>query len=257
MKQKMINLGLFFKSKITNSDMFPLVVNFTCDGKNNFQTFFGGFLSIIIKMLVFGIAISLTITIIQKGNSSFNVTTIQQDMTSDEEKYYFAQKDIFIGITLVGPDSDLLLNSSYFNFEMNQVSYFRDNSSIGSSFNKTNIPFEYWKVDVSKIESSISQTIKDRKYLCPKNKDIYVRSNYNTDRYETFEISFSKCQGNYWRSDSEIDSIFANNIVELQIISTYFDINDYVNPVHYIAFKIKDINFNVYSFYTKNFKIAR
>ena len=138
----------------------------------------------------------------------------------------------------------------YFIYQkFNNCSYFRDNNSIGSSFNKTNIPFEYWKVDVSKIESSISQTIKDRKYLCPKNKDFYVRSNYNSDRYETFEISFGKCQGNYWRSDSEIDSIFANNIVELQIISTYFDINDYVNPVHYISFKIKVINVNFHLLY--------
>ena len=134
MKQKMINLGLFFKSKITNSDMFPLVVNFTCDGKNNFQTFIGGFVSIIIKMLVLAIAISLTITIIKKGNSSFNVTTIQQDMTSDEEKYYFAQKDIFIGITLVGPDSDLLLDPSYFNFEMNQVTTINQLNQHWSSY---------------------------------------------------------------------------------------------------------------------------
>ena len=136
MKQKIIKIGWFFKSKIFDSDMFPLIVNFTCDGKNHFRTFFGGFVSIIIKMLVLAIAILLTITIISKGNSSFNVTTIQQDMTNDNEKYYFTQKDIFIGITLVGPNSDLLLDPSYFNFEMNQVSYFRDNSSIGSSSNK-------------------------------------------------------------------------------------------------------------------------
>ena len=102
MKQKIIQLGSWLKTKITSYDFYPKIVNFTCDGNDKFQTFFGGIVSVMIRVFIFVIAIWLIAMIINKEKSTFSVTTIQKDLTNDEEKHYFAKKDIFIGLSLVG-----------------------------------------------------------------------------------------------------------------------------------------------------------
>ena len=102
MKQKIIKLGSWLKTKITNYDMYPKIFNFTCDGNDKFNTFFGGIVSVMIRIFIFVIAILLTVIIINKEKSTFSVTTTQRDLTNDEEKHYFAKKDIFIGLNLVG-----------------------------------------------------------------------------------------------------------------------------------------------------------
>ena len=55
-----------------------------------------------IRILIFALAVWLIIMIINKEKSTFSVTTIQKDLTNDEEKHYFAKNDIFIGLNLVG-----------------------------------------------------------------------------------------------------------------------------------------------------------
>ena len=102
MKQKIVKLGSLFKTKITNYDLYPKVVNFTCDGDDKFKTFFGGIVSVMIRIVIFVIAILLSTMIINKEKSTFSVTTTQKDLTNDEEKHYFAKKDIFVGLNLIG-----------------------------------------------------------------------------------------------------------------------------------------------------------
>ena len=102
MKQKIIQLGSLLKTKIMNYDLYPKIVNFTCDGNDKFKTFFGGIVSVLIRIFIFVIAIWLSVMIINKQKSTFSVTTTQKDLTNDEEKHYFAKNDIFIGLNLVG-----------------------------------------------------------------------------------------------------------------------------------------------------------
>ena len=100
MKEKIAQLGSWLKTKITNYDLYPKVVNFTCDGDDKFQTFFGGIVSVMIRIFIFVIAILLTVMIINKEKSTFSVTSIQKDLTNDKEEHYFAQNDIFYWIKL-------------------------------------------------------------------------------------------------------------------------------------------------------------
>ena len=118
----MFKLGSLLQTKITRSDLYPNVVNFICDSKEKFKTFFGGIVSIMLRIMIFVIAVLLIVTIINRSNLTFSLTTIQKDLTIDEEKHYFAKNDIFIGLSLIGPNPEILLDHSYFTLEIDRDS---------------------------------------------------------------------------------------------------------------------------------------
>ena len=192
MKQKILKVWSCVHSKITHSDLYSKTVNFTCDGKEKFQTFFGGAVSIIIRIFVIAIAISLSVTIVQRSNSTFSVTTFQRDLANDKENHYFAKNDIFFNLKLLGPNPEVLLDPTYFDLQINQVNYYRDNSNNGSSAKYKSIPYEYCGDNVPQVQKDIRKSTDYAKYICPKNKDFYIRSNYNSDSYEIIQIDISK-----------------------------------------------------------------
>ena len=65
MKQKIFNLCSKLKIKITHYDLYPKIVNFTCDENDKFKTFFGGIMSVMIRILIFALAVWLIIMIIK------------------------------------------------------------------------------------------------------------------------------------------------------------------------------------------------
>ena len=48
----MKKFGGFIKQKITDFDLYPKTINFTLWGKDQFQTFFGGTVSLVIRILI-------------------------------------------------------------------------------------------------------------------------------------------------------------------------------------------------------------
>ena len=61
-------------SKITDMDAFEQNITFAYNGSNSFKTFIGGFVSLIIRLLILAIAIFVSITVIQRSNTSKLVT---------------------------------------------------------------------------------------------------------------------------------------------------------------------------------------
>ena len=171
MKQKMVRFGSWLKTKIIHSDLYPKVVNFSCDDKGKFKTLFGGIVSVMLRIMIFTIAVSLIVEIFSKSNSKFSLTTIQKDLTNDEEKHYFAQNDIFIGLNLIGPNSEILLDPSYFTLQIQQANYVNDNTINGVPQNSSQISYEYWNIDHPQFKNFLSNTTKSFKYICPKFKD--------------------------------------------------------------------------------------
>ena len=64
------------------------------------------------------------------------------------------------------------------------------------------------------------------------NTNYFVRANLNSDNFEAIEISLAKWSGTNCKSDNEIDSIVNSSFVDFEVISAFFDNNDYENPVH-------------------------
>ena len=228
----MLNIWSFVYSKITHSDLYPKTVSFTWDGKEKFQTFFGGVVSVIIRIFIIAIATSLSVTIVQRSNSTFSVTTFQRDLANDKENHYFAKNDIFFNLKLLGPNPEILLDPTYFDLQINQVSYSRDNSQYGLSSKYKSIPYEYCGDNVPQVQKDIKNLTDYAKYICPKNKDFYIRSNYNSDSYEIIQIDVKKWSGDFWKSDKEIFDTLSSHFIDFGLVSNYFDFSNYSNPVN-------------------------
>ena len=41
-----------------------------------------------------------------------------------------------------------------------------------------------------------------------------------------------KCSGSNWKTDSEIESVLNSHYVDVAMVSTYLDFNDYESPTH-------------------------
>ena len=133
-----------------------------------------------------------------------------------------------------GPNSDILGDPKYFDLQIRQTHYARGSDSTAQEISSKNIPFEYWNINSTKYGIFLSNSTKNLKFLWPKFDDYFIRSNYNSDNYEIFEINFNKWKGSAWKSDNEMESIFSKNYLEVGIVSTYFDFNNYDNPVQYL-----------------------
>ena len=134
-----------------------------------------------------------------------------------------------------GPKPEILVDPDYFDLEIHQIHYTRDNSTYFQNISSINIPFEYWNINSTQYDSLLSNSTKNLKYLCPNFKDYFIRANYNSDNYEVIEINFNKWHGSTWKSDAEMESVFSTHYLEVGIISTYLDFNNYDKPVQYIS----------------------
>ena len=71
------------------------------------------------------------------------------------------------------------------------------------------------------------------------NTNFYVRANFNSNNYEVIQINVFKWLGQSWKSDIEIENVINTHTFQLAILSSYFDFDDYDNPVHYY---LQDMN---------------
>ena len=186
----------------------------------------------IIKVSIFVISVSLLITIFQRSNFSFYVSTIQKDLTNDNEKHYFAKNDVYFAIELRGPNPEIILDPTYFTFEILQTNIYKDKSSIANKYNSTKIQFEFCGNSIPQIAKSLSSVTDFSKYICPTNRDFFVRSNFNSKNCGIIQLSLHKCTGLSWKSNAEIENAFSSHVIDFNIVSSYFDFSDYENPVH-------------------------
>ena len=96
--------------------MYPTKVNFTIKGEQEFKTLLGGIVSTIVRCVVFMIGLILTVTIFQRGKITASINTIFRDLTNNSEKHYFTKDNTYFALKMRGPDSDKLLDQTYFQF---------------------------------------------------------------------------------------------------------------------------------------------
>ena len=114
-------------------------------------------------------------------------------------------------------------------------------SNISLWIFNVNFIYRFKKINLVKCDDKfpfVSQSLYEdnniEEYYCPENKDYYIVSNYNSPEFQSLKIYISECNStkhSYWRSPSEIEMFIKNNIVDLKIIYSYFDFENFENPV--------------------------
>ena len=121
----------YVKKSIICSDMFGAEVKLWFEGQSSFKTVIGGLSTVIIKLTSFAIMIWMLVNIIQRNNSTKNISKLITDLSTDTTKHYIGKSTFAYAIKLQGPNPNLIFDSSYFTFEFNQVEYIRANTTKG------------------------------------------------------------------------------------------------------------------------------
>ena len=153
-------------------------------------------------------------------------------MTNDTTEHYFANKTVYFALKMMGPSPEKMLDSTYFNFVMAQSQYLKNTNSYGYNVTYKPIEYEYWGNKLPYVDNLANDKINLTTYIWPKSTNFFLRANYNSDNYEIIQIILSKWNGTNWKTDSEINQVLNTHYIDIEIVSAYFDFNDYENPIH-------------------------
>ena len=188
-------------------------------------------MSVVVRWTVLVIGLILTVSIFQRSKITASINSVFKDLTYNSEKHYFTNDKVYFALKLKGPNSDKLLDPTYFNFELRQAHYELSSNDNGFTYTFTPIEYEFWGDKFPNVDRSLYDRIGLQTYICPKNTDFFVSGNFNSLNYEAIQVSLSKWTGSNWKSDDEIDKALLNSYIDFQVLSTYFDFTDFVNPV--------------------------
>lgn len=237
------------KNKVKSADSYATTVQMTFNGKRKFSTFYGGIISLIIKTIIIMYAILLTIRIFRKSDSEKLTSTMIKDLSKDTEQHFIGKGTFAFAVRLIWPNPELLLDTSYFSFMVNNAQYSR-NSTFQNQKKTTTIEMETWGDKFPNVNSDIYDKVGLATFLCPKNTDYYLQANYHSDNYSGIEIFVRKCASGSCQSDATIQGVLDTHQVELALLNSYYDFEDYEEP---IKTYLEDTNiFSLNSFITNS-----
>eukprot|EP00347_Sterkiella_histriomuscorum_P017061 403350812 len=71
------------------------------------------------------------------------------------------------------------------------------------------------------------------KFYCPDWKNLTLQGNWYSPQYKVLSLGFRRCRGNNCATEEEFKAWISKITMQEIIISSYFDVKDFENPVHY------------------------
>ena len=99
------------------------------------------------------------------------------------------------------------------------------------------IPYDYWGQNFKFVtDEEQYNRIGLSRYACPTSTDYYISSDYFASQFANLQVIVKRCintteNGNHCKTDAEIEDKMNNSRMQAAIISTYFDYDDYENPI--------------------------
>ncbi|CAI2384266.1 unnamed protein product [Moneuplotes crassus] len=222
-------------------DMYPKTITFTFKGQEEFKTLFGGIISLIIKIVILLYSIQMISIMITNKNSSKNVNTTVQNILNDTEpinltdtKFQFA-----IRATIDGIDFDMFNEPSYATaaitqFYVNQTSSNPFENLLGVS-NQTPISVSRCGNNFRYDNQQEIDYLKLSEFYCPDSRNFSVLGNILSETVSYFSFRITRCNNATstvtCQSNTTINSILKKVQIRVYIVNTYFDFEDYDNPI--------------------------
>ena len=72
--------------------------------------------------------------------------------------------------------------------------------------------------------------------MCPVRSDYFLQGDFNSEVFYDIEIYISKCSDttqneNFWKDEEEINRVINSGYIDIALLNTYFDFDDYENPI--------------------------
>ena len=155
---------------------------------------------------------------------------------NDDTKHYIGRGTFAIAFGLILNDavSQILLDPTYFNLSIGMREYYRDENGL---YNYTTNLLEYGACDQDFpfVDNKSNTRLGLKDYLWIKQDDYFISSDFNGDNSHTLDIFVFKwdnqTMNNTWKTEAEISTILSYSYINVALISTYFDFEDYVNPI--------------------------
>ena len=163
-----------------------------------------------------------------------------KDLLDDTEKHYIAKENYFaVAIAYISYPSgqigsNFLADQTYFTISFNNLNYTRSNGE----YYIQNMPVElaYCNDTFPFSNSEFYQRKSMSSYLCPINNEYYIQGDFNSKEFVDVEIIIHKWvnsseNNNHCKSQDEISKAVNGGYIDIALVNTYFDFDDYKNPI--------------------------
>lgn len=229
---------------VKNFDLFSIPITLTFKGEKQFNTFYGGFVSILIMGLMFGYMISLAVTVFTRADTTTSVNTFTKNMLTDKTVHYpgldtfaIGLKFNYLNLTSGSLSPQTLFDKTVLEFDIVQVISTRQaNGTVRTT--ETSLGYESWGSNFRLLNPDIVKTQRIQDFICPKNKNYRLKSNFNSNSWETVLVKIRRWTGDLCKSDAEIEGVINSSIIgKLHIIIPALKIlNDMLKFFHLLDF---------------------
>ena len=118
--------------------MFSKPISFTYNGEENFATFIGGVMSIVILSILFAYGAVKFLTMINREDSNTSFNRVVNDLTSSGTSVNLGDSTFYFAMGIDNSGSNLLFNSSYIDMKMTYV------VNSGGKTTSSTISYDIW-----------------------------------------------------------------------------------------------------------------
>ena len=215
---------------VKSFDVYGKTFTFTYKGEDQLRTFWGGWVSFVIVLTLFLNSISLFIVMITRDDSSIYSSTIFNDLSRDTKLLSLANSTFQFAVRLSNYKNETFSqDDSYFSMKLVQ------NTDIGEAELEEQIRYSIWGDRFNyNFQTDQQATTVSNDFLWPETYDFQLQGDgiANTFKYVSLIIlKWENGTGIIWQDQTAIDNAVNQLHIDIIIVNTYFDHDDYKSPI--------------------------
>jgi hypothetical protein len=224
-------------SALKSADFYGVPVSLNLNGEDTFTTSFGGFMSILVRIVMLWYTITELTLIATRGKTGITTNMISKNLLQDNEKFEIAKDGFRIG--LGGRHSrggaNILVDPDYLQSHFTYGNQTRNGA--GGTINATsttNITLGVCGYSFSEyIDNSVADALGISGFNCPSSQDWRLGGSETGESYDFAEFVVIKCQGGgTCKTDAEINTAMAGQRIQMAISNFFFDVLEYDDPIN-------------------------
>ncbi|CAI2386664.1 unnamed protein product [Moneuplotes crassus] len=217
-------------STLKSFDMYPHTVSFTFKGQEEFKTMIGGFISFVIKVVILYYAYVMVRLMLERKNTQKSVNSVVKDILNDPTAFHMNGTDFSFGFKLlVGEEEEIELEGN----EYFEVEIVRHTKLTDGTLQREVVPFAKCGNTLFKYYNQTEvNSIGINDFYCPTTSDFVIQGNAISKDFTNFELNVKYCTDEWPTAcPSDLNDKINNLIVRVPFVNSYFDFDDYKNPV--------------------------
>ncbi|CDW90626.1 UNKNOWN [Stylonychia lemnae] len=235
---------------VKSADIFAKPIQLTFKGKEKFQSFAGGFLSVLVFLFILSIFAYKLRDMILRNQAQIKKNTLvkisnsyspPEDLSSGNLSFAFKLSDFYGNAIVDEPrHGELILKQFDIKIHINETdgtSYRTfDNYIVPTS--KCVVGKNFFYPDLNEINQHNIGL-----YKCPDWNNLTIQGNWYAPEYKGITLVYQRCQNKQiCSSDDEFKQWFAPILIQEIFTSSYFNIGDFNSPIKYF---LDDIWYNL------------